>query len=72
MTYYDHRHSRIDETNILQVVKAVEGETIEILCLLPRMESQQFGPVTTFSVDTGLHLNLHLRSGGGRPSSVSS
>jgi hypothetical protein len=27
VAYYDHRHSRIDETNILQVVKAVEGET---------------------------------------------
>jgi hypothetical protein len=28
VAYYDHRHSRIDETIILQVVKAVEGETI--------------------------------------------
>ncbi len=28
MAYYDHRHSGIDETNILQVVKAVEGETL--------------------------------------------
>jgi hypothetical protein len=27
VAYYDHRHSGIDETNILQVVKAVEGET---------------------------------------------
>ncbi len=27
MAYYDHRHSRIDKTNILQVVRAVEGET---------------------------------------------
>jgi hypothetical protein len=26
VAYYNHRHSRIDETNILQVVKAVEGE----------------------------------------------
>ncbi len=26
--YYDHRHSGIDETNILQEVKAVECETI--------------------------------------------
>ncbi len=26
-TYYDHRHSGIDETNILQVDTAVEGET---------------------------------------------
>ncbi len=31
MAYYDHRHSGIDETNILQVVKAVEGETNIIL-----------------------------------------
>jgi hypothetical protein len=29
--YYDHRHSRIDEINILQVVKAVEGETGQLL-----------------------------------------
>ncbi len=28
MAYYDHRHSGIDRTNILPVVKAVEGETI--------------------------------------------
>jgi hypothetical protein len=27
LVYYDHRHSRIDETNILIVVKAIEGET---------------------------------------------
>jgi hypothetical protein len=27
-TYYDHRHSGIDETNILQRVISVEGETI--------------------------------------------
>jgi hypothetical protein len=27
MLYYDHIHSRIDETNILQEVIAVEGET---------------------------------------------
>jgi hypothetical protein len=31
VAYYDHRHSGIDETNILQVVKAVEGETIQLL-----------------------------------------
>jgi hypothetical protein len=28
VAYYDHRHSGIDKTNILQVVKAVEGKTI--------------------------------------------
>ncbi len=28
VAYYDHRHSGIDETNIHQVVKAVEGETV--------------------------------------------
>jgi hypothetical protein len=27
VAYYDHRHSGTDETNILQEVKAVEGET---------------------------------------------
>jgi hypothetical protein len=27
-TYYDHRHSGIDETNILQEVIAVEGKTV--------------------------------------------
>jgi hypothetical protein len=27
MAYYDHRNSVKDETNILQVVKAVKGET---------------------------------------------
>ncbi len=26
--YYDHRHSGIDETNILQVYIAAEGETV--------------------------------------------
>jgi hypothetical protein len=31
VAYYDHRHSGIDETNILQVVKAVEGETVMLL-----------------------------------------
>jgi hypothetical protein len=30
MAYYDRRHSGIDETNILQVVKAIEGETITV------------------------------------------
>ncbi len=29
--YYDHRHSRIYETNILQVVKQAEGKTLDIL-----------------------------------------
>jgi hypothetical protein len=58
VAYYDHRHSGIDETNILQVVKAVEGETIEILCLFPCVESQQFGPVITFSVDIGRLLHF--------------
>jgi hypothetical protein len=27
VAYYDHKHSGIDKTNILQVVKAVEGKT---------------------------------------------
>ncbi len=31
MAYYNHRHSGIDETNILQVVIAVEGETGTLL-----------------------------------------
>jgi hypothetical protein len=29
--YYDHRHSGIHETNILQVVIAVEGKTLKPL-----------------------------------------
>jgi hypothetical protein len=28
VAYYDHRYSGIDETNILQEVIAVEGETL--------------------------------------------
>jgi hypothetical protein len=34
VAYYDHRHSGIDETNILQVVKAVEGETLPSFFLI--------------------------------------
>jgi hypothetical protein len=45
-------------TNILQDLKLAEGETIEILCLFPRVESQHFGPVITFSVDTGHRLHF--------------
>jgi hypothetical protein len=34
VAYYDHRHSGIDETNILQVVKAVEGKILRSIgCL---------------------------------------
>jgi hypothetical protein len=31
VAFYIHKHSEIDETNILQVVKAVAGETLTIL-----------------------------------------
>jgi hypothetical protein len=33
-TYYDHRHSGIDKTNILQEVIAVEGETLMMPVIL--------------------------------------
>jgi hypothetical protein len=35
VAYYDHRHSGIDETNIFQVIKAVEGETSTVAIALP-------------------------------------
>ncbi len=31
MAYFDHRHSGIDETKILQVIKAVEGEKVLVI-----------------------------------------
>jgi hypothetical protein len=37
VAYYDHRHSGIDGTNILQVVKAVEGETMKLLKYLNKI-----------------------------------
>jgi hypothetical protein len=32
VAYYDHRHSKIDEANILQVVRAVEVKTGTCSC----------------------------------------
>jgi hypothetical protein len=42
VAYYNHRHSGIDETNILQVVKAVEGETIPYFWLISTAVEQIF------------------------------
>ncbi len=70
--YYHHRHSGIDETNILQIDILAKGETMEILCLFLRVESQQFGPVMTFGMFTGLRLHLRHHLSGGRLSATSS
>jgi hypothetical protein len=43
---------------VLHIDIAAEGKTIEILCLFLRVESQQFGPDITFSVDTGRLLHF--------------
>ncbi len=57
-TYYDHRHSGIDETNILQENIAVEGETsrawyfshaAEMLCIYPLIISQCCSNILYFS-----------------------